>query len=875
MDSKLAVVSLMALPAAVFGLGAYLPAKPTAGVRHLSASTKPSLLQKTCVPCHNNTLAQGGLNFQTLPVRPSDPDNYQTWVRAYDRVLSGEMPPKGSIGFNAGQKSLTLNMLAAPLVAFDTKRTKTQGRSTWRRMTREEYESTLRDILGAPWLQIKELLPEDGIRSHFSKVGEALDVSYVQMGRYLVAAEYALRESLASSPTQPKIMKRKFYARQQSSFLGPADLQNFNGAFERATWPMLGNMPDRAAQEGKAPMTVGESNPAQREEEAIGYACSAYEPIEPTFDRFTAPSAGKYRLKFSGYSFWTLPESEKLWFRPHRDKAEIGRTTEPVTVYAEVQPRQLRRLGTFDLVPERDAKDAKLHEMDVWLRKGESIRPDPARFFRSRPPYPWRNPHARKDGQPAVAFRWLEVEGPFHATWPTAGQNLLFGSLPISTDSDGAIRVTPTSIESDCSRLMTQFLTRVWRRSVAPADVIPYVDLARTSRNKGLSFMDAQILAYSAILCAPAFVTLEERPGPLSAVALASRLSYFLWNTEPDSALRLAAQAAVAKTAKKIPDTLGKQVDRLLADKRSQRFVDNFLDYWLDLRKVGIVSPDEILYVDYYLDDLLVESSIDEPRLFFADLIRRNRPAHELIDANYVFVNGRLATHYGIPDVYGSAFKRVSLPANSVRGGLLTMAGVLKVTANGTSTSPVVRGAWVNDRLLGMPVPPPPKAVPAVEPDIRGATTIREQLAKHRSDPSCNSCHVKIDPPGFALEAFDVFGGFRENYRALGSQPPLTGFGPNGQPFSFHNGMKIDPSGVLLKGGAFRDIRSFKKCLLQDKRQIARNFVHQLVTYATGAPVRFGDRPGIEMILDQAKSTNYGVNCLIHAVVNSPLFWNK
>lgn len=875
MYSKLAVVSFIALPAGVFGLCGLQPAKSAAGIRHLSANTKPSLLQKVCVPCHNNALAQGGLNFQALPIKPSDPDNYQTWVRAYDRVRLGEMPPKGSAGFNEGQKRLILNTLAAPLDAFDTKRTKTQGRSTWRRMTREEYETTLRDILGAPWLQIKELLPEDGIRSHFSKVGEALDVSYVQMSRYLVAAEYALRDSLVSQPTQPKVMKRKFYARQQSSFLGPADLQNFNGAFERATWPMLGNMPDRAAQEGKAPMTVGASNPTQREEEAIGYACSAYEPIEPAFDQFTAPSAGKYHLKFSGYSFWTLPESEKLWYRPHRDKAEIGRTTEPITVYAEVQPRQLRRVGTFDLVPERDAKDAKIHEMDVWLRKGESIRPDPARFFRSRPPYPWRNPHARKDGQPAVAFRWLEVEGPFHATWPTAGQQLLFGSLPIGTDSDGAIRVTPTDIESDCSRLMTQFLKRVWRGSVASADIIPYVDLARTSRSKGLSFMDAQILAYSAVLCAPAFVTLEEHPGRLSAVALASRLSYFLWNTEPDSTLRLAAQRAVAKTAKKYPDTLGKQVDRLLADKKSQRFVDNFLDYWLDLRKVGIVSPDEILYVDYYLDDLLVESSIDEPRLFFADLIRRNRPAHELVDANYVFVNGRLATHYGIPDVYGSKFKRVSLPLDSVRGGLLTMAGVLKVTANGTSTSPVVRGAWVNERILGMTVPPPPKAVPAVEPDIRGATTIREQLAKHRSDPSCNSCHVKIDPPGFALEAFDVFGGFREHYRALGPQPPLKGFGPNGQPFSFHNGIKIDPSGVLLKGGAFSDIRSFKKCLLQDKRQIARNFVYQLVTYATGAPVRFGDRAEIETVLDQAKATHYGVNSLIHAVVDSPLFRNK
>jgi hypothetical protein len=203
------------------------------------------------------------------------------------------------------------------------------------------------------------------------------------------------------------------------------------------------------------------------------------------------------------------------------------------------------------------------------------------------------------------------------------------------------------------------------------------------------------------------------------------------------------------------------------------------------------------------------------------------------------------------------------------------MAGVLKVTANGTTTSPIVRGAWVTERIMGIPVPPPPKAVPAVEPDIRGATTIRAQLAKHTSEAACRDCHIKIDPPGFALEAFDVFGGFRENYRALGPGKPIKGYGPNGQPFTFHAGMKIDPSGVLLDGRKFADIRELKARLATNERQLARNLLNQLVVFATGAPVRFGDRKEVESILDRAKPTHYGVKSLIHGLIQSRLFRHK
>jgi hypothetical protein len=276
-----------------------------------------------------------------------------------------------------------------------------------------------------------------------------------------------------------------------------------------------------------------------------------------------------------------------------------------------------------------------------------------------------------------------------------------------------------------------------------------------------------------------------------------------------------------------------------------------------------------------FLDDFLRESALDETRAFFTELVRNDLPARNLVASDFVMVNERLAELYGLQGVQGAAIRRVALPKDSVRGGLLTQASVLKVTANGTTTSPVLRGVWITDRILGQTVPPPPPAVPAVEPDTRGATTIREQLAKHRTLATCRACHARIDPPGFALENFDVCGGWRDRYRALGDGQKVPGYGKNGQPFAFHAAHPVDPSGVLPDGRAFQDVRDLKRLLLHDERQIAQNLVRQLVTYSTGAPVRFGDRPQVEAILDRAKPGGYGVKSLIHGILASELFRNK
>jgi hypothetical protein len=239
-------------------------------------------------------------------------------------------------------------------------------------------------------------------------------------------------------------------------------------------------------------------------------------------------------------------------------------------------------------------------------------------------------------------------------------------------------------------------------------------------------------------------------------------------------------------------------------------------------------------------------------------------------------LNQRLAEHYGIAGVTGTELRPVPLPADSPRGGIMTQASVLKVTANGTTTSPVLRGVWISERILGRAVPPPPPGVPAVDPDTRGATTIREQLAKHRSQTVCQSCHAKIDPAGFALESFDVAGGQRDRYRGLGGdEKPADGIGKGGHFFEFHYALPVDPSGVLPDGRTFADVRELKQLLLTDQRQLARNLGSQLVVYSTGAPVRFGDRAQLEKILDQTKAGEYGTRSLIEAIVQSEQFRSK
>jgi len=850
-------------------------------------SANKRFIESHCLECHDSESKKGGLDLSQLRFDPASATNFSRWVLIYDRVSKGEMPPKKKPRPALTELEAFTNALSTALVSVERARMAKEGRATRRRLNRYEYENALRDLLHAPWLQVRDSLPEDGEAERFNKVGDALDVSHVQMSRYLRAADYALREAMAPQAERPPQKVHRYYARDQHSYTGPMKFSVFNTAPERATFPVLGfdGQPDVRTE--KAPLTVGDSNPELRELEGVGVVASAYEPIEPKFDQFRSPFPGHYKLRFKAYSVWVGPETNK-WFIPDLDVISRGHRDEPVTITAETPPQLLRKLGDFDVAP-----DPGLHELDSWLLAGEMIRPDAGRLFRSRPgPARWQNPLAETNGQPGVVFRWLEVEGPIYEEWPPAGHKLMFADLPIvdrkladsgtnsaSTNKAGrrrfkrapGVEVVSKQPMADAERLLRNFVRQAYRFPVRDAEAMRFLPVVRNALKLGNSFTDAMLAAYTAVLCSPEFLYLDEKPGRLDDYELASRLAFFLWNSPPDDDLRRCAE----KQQLRQPAVLRAQTDRMLNDAKSRRFVDAFLDYWLDLRRMTATAPDANLYSDYYLDDLLTESALEETRLFFAELLRNDLPARNIVDSDFAMLNERLAAHYGLPAVQGVALRRTPLPQDSVRGGLMTQAAVLKVTANGTTTSPVLRGAWIMERILGQKPPPPPPSVPAIEPDIRGAVTIRQQLDKHRSLETCSACHAKIDPAGFALENFDVMGGWRERYRSESGGELAIGIAKSGQKLAFHYALPVDASGVLPDGRQFHDIHELKQLLLADERQLARNLARQLAIYATGAPIHFSDRERIEQILDRAASSHYGVRSLIHELVQSELFLNK
>ena len=323
-----------------------------------------------------------------------------------------------------------------------------------------------------------------------------------------------------------------------------------------------------------------------------------------------------------------------------------------------------------------------------------------------------------------------------------------------------------------------------------------------------------------------------------------------------------------------LPENLKQQTGRLLADPRSDRFIADFTDQWLDLRKIDATQPDLRLYPE--AREHLKQSMLAETRAYLREMIAKDLSVTHLVKSDFAMLNQSLAIHYGVPGVSGCDIRRVSLPPEHLRGPFLTQAAVLKVTANGTTTSPVIRGAWVNERILGNPIPPPPAGVPALDPDTRGAKTIREQLERHRADAKCAGCHSQIDPPGFALETFDVIGGLRDRYRSLSVGGTLMTFAfPTGWDPRVRLNQTVDPSGQLPTGESFKSLAEFQALVLRNPEALAANMVRQLLMYGTGSEPHYSDRREIGAILQQTKPNNYGLRSLIDAVVQSELFVTK
>jgi hypothetical protein len=492
---------------------------------------------------------------------------------------------------------------------------------------------------------------------------------------------------------------------------------------------------------------------------------------------------------------------------------------------------------------------------------------------------------------PGLVVQWVEIEGPLLESWPPRSHRLLFGDLsqaPVAGDRNRREVVSEQPL-ADAERILRDFAGRAFRRTVNDDDIRPFLNRVRTKLEQGDSFEQAMRLGLKGVLASPHFLFLREKTlskdeavaedaaakptgrKPLDDFALASRLSYFLWSSMPDEALLALAEQGKLRE----PNTLRAQVERMLADPKSAAFTENFAGQWLSLRAIDDTTPDRMLYPEY--DDVLKDSMVKETLRFFDEVLKHDLSLTNFVDSDFAMLNGPLAKHYGIPLTDagiddGLAFRKVTLPPESHRGGVLTMAAVMKVTANGTTTSPILRGAWVLDRILGTPPPKPTVDVEAVDPDIRGATTIRDQLARHRKEPLCASCHVKIDPPGFALESFDVIGGWREYYRSIGEgEPAIVG----GRKMRYLKGPPVDASDILPDGRKFANIDEFKQLLLEDQDQLARALTRKLVAYGTGAATTASDEPEIEGIAIGIRNKDYGLRTLVHAIVQSQLFQFK
>ncbi len=1031
-----------------------------------------TLFKQHCTECHDAETKKGNLDLGVLTEDFAKPDNVARWLQVYDRVASGEMPPKKKARPAEAERGAFLAALGKELTAADGNVIKAAGgRTTVRRMNRVEYECALRDLLALPLLRVRELLPEDGQQFGFDKVAGALDISYIQMTKYLQAADVALRQAMVPGANKPEsTVWREPAMRQDTARASVAQkcAVPING---RDVAPGLksqiaGNPVEDYGNSYRAPWFDGEAESLVQLSGVIG----AHQPEGLQIDRFHPTVPGWYRVRFSTwglrwerthavaavrgmvryYEPFGLPfikDADGRWQATPLSAEKlaakggvVGEWQENVEFYGPGESTHIVRaslngvpLGYFNA----PSLQPTTHEFKAWLNPGERISFHVMTLPGNGAPGGGFSQGVLDYDGPGVAFDWFEVEGPLIAQWPPESQRRLFGesaanayprppvagaplveagttvTLPLTAfagtgqmsgedrllNSNGtvsmvvnctvpgdhelevtafethagdepaqmylmveghempharfavtALRASPQKFSArfsvasvgpvtvgvqfvndfydgknadpqlrdrnlflshitmkappaltvaaqpekltDYRTLLLQFATRAFRRPVTSAELTPYAEIVDLRLGRGAAFDEAMIAGYKAILCAPDFLFIGLEAGipkagdaHLGDLALASRLSFFLWNSAPDAELlALAEERALSRTA-----TLRAQTERLLLDARAERFIEHFLDEWLELKKIDFTTPDPNLYPEF--DPWLRDSMLAESRGYFSTLLNRNLSVTRLVAADTLLINQRLAELYGIHGVSGAELREIPLPTGSPRGGFLTQAAVLKVTANGTATSPVLRGVWVMERLLGIPRQPPPPNIPAVEPDATGAVTIRQMIEKHRADSACASCHAKMDPPGLALESFDVIGGWRDRYRLEGAprkiqkgnesvdEPSIMVVSSTAVNYlsriRMRLGSEVDASGILADGRTFTDVQGLRALLLQDEDALARNLVRQLLIYATGTGIRFSDRAAIEAIIARTRPTHHGVRDLLLGVVASPLFQSK
>ena len=855
-------------------IGATAEAAEDSALRKL----KP-FLEKNCHACHGPEKQKHDLRFDTLGHDLSHVETLRTWQDILDQLNLGEMPPPKKPQPPASEVAGFTKVLTARLDEAHAKRRSTGGSTVLRRLNRAELRNTLRDLLyldgpdfRSPTVGpeivdpsgsgavinvatgVEREFPEDEKLHGFDNIGQKLVTSDFLLKLVIGAAEDALGRATIKGE-KPKTEARRFAGpvRKDPNGVFGNILKNlkpgYDGIFELYIEPDSGiGGVGRVSPSAMGGTGVGvsaryritieasahnqhswgelidtrENDPLMlglhRANVRRGSGFSAGSPTDTPVVQWPMTADGKTRTFV--HEMW-LNSTWTAWVG--WENAPHGRTIRPAEIVEKALPAAFRPRPPNN-APEKEKQDYQA-EMAKALFGDDG----------------YMGPHVRIH---SMTFE------PLIDQWPPRSHALIHGTKGTESTAE----------------LLLNFAQRAYRSPVLPADVACYVELVEAQLARGLTCAEALRMGYTAVLASPRFYYLQETEGPLNGYQLASRLSYFLWSSMPDEELfALAANGKIKK-----PAVLRAQVERMLNHENATAFTRRFVTSWLRLDKLGTMAPDLLgpfrCYYDRHLQPLMAE----ETDLYFATLLKNNGPIRELIDSDYTFMNERTAQYLynrsddfnppkSVDDYYpkyvkGGFMRRVKL-RDPRRGGIIVQPSVMTATANGVDTSPVIRGVWVLESILGTPPSPPPPDVPPLSPDLRGAKTIREQLEAHRKSDACFSCHKKIDPMGFAFENFDPIGRWRDNY-PIGNK-------------------KIDPSAELPNGEPLADIVALKKYLLTRESQVTRNLCEKLVSYGTGRMIERTDRAEVDQMVRQLREKNGGLRDLVHLVVQSKAFATK
>jgi hypothetical protein len=800
------------------------------------ASSQRQTLDRYCVTCHNQRLVTAGLKLDDADV--ANPGaGAEIWEKVVRKLRTGMMPPPNMPQPSMEDRGALLSWLETSLDKAAAAKPNPGRTETLRRLNRTEYQNAIRDLLSVD-IDAASLLPADESGHGFDNVTVG-DLPPALLDRYISAAQKI--SALAIGSTQTNL--------QSDIIRVPPDVTQEGHVSGLPVGTRGGVLfPYTFAQNGEYDIQIYLARGYSGDVDGLKDAQQSHE-IKLLLDR---TPIGEFTVQRPANGDDSLID-KNLKIRvpvtagPHQVGVTFLRNSSSLIETAR-QPLQSRFNERRH--PRITPAISQVSVTGPYAPQGADDTPSRRRIFVCRPAFA----NGSGEAGPSTA----EETAPASAT-SGRGATRQDSAGPAARERAAAARSRRSSLETEASeggcakKILSTLMRRAYRRSISDADLERPMTFYREGKSEG--DFDAGISkALSAVLVNPEFLfRVEADPDKtpagavyrISDLELASRLSFFLWSSLPDDAL---LDSAIRGELRR-PEVLDRHVRRMLADPRSYNLASNFAGQWLRLRNLTSVDPNVRLYPDF--DDNLRQAFRTETELFVDSVVREDRSVLDLLRTDYTFLNERLAKHYGIPNVYGSRFRRVELGGDSRRGGLLRQGSVLAVTSYATRTSPVIRGVWVLSNIVGAPPPPPLPDVPALDGNVPANLPVRERMAAHRASPVCASCHRTIDPVGFTLENFDAVGRWRDNE---GDSGP------------------IDVTGALPGMGNVNGVAGLEEALLQRPELFAATLTEKLLTFALGRGIEYYDAPAVRKILREAQPGGYHFSSLILGIVHSAPF---